>query len=116
MSNTKKPPTKKPTPKKATKGVRYTAAQKAEIVKFVNGVNATKGRGGVAEATRKYKISPITINNWLKKASGGNRTSGTRLNSNGKASGLTAKLNRMAKVSQQIEELQNEFNQLKASL
>ena len=52
--------------KKKTKGVRYTAKQKSDIVDFVNEVNTSKGRGGVAAATRKFKVSPITINNWIK--------------------------------------------------
>jgi len=104
------------TKKKATKGVRYSQNQKNEIVKFVNDVNTKKGRGGVAEATRKFKISPITINNWLKKSNGSTGSSAGRAVTGTKKVSLTAKLNRMTKISQQIEDLQNEFNQLKASL
>lgn len=49
-------------------GVRYTDAQKQEIVKFVADYNAAKGRGGQSAAVKKYKTSPITITAWIKAA------------------------------------------------
>jgi transposase-like protein len=52
--------------KKAVKGKRYTADEKRRIVEFVNQVNAEKGRGGVASASKKFGVSAITVSTWLK--------------------------------------------------
>lgn len=57
------------TTKKATaQGVRYSDAQKKEVVDFAVSHNATNGRGGQSEAAKKFKISPITVAAWLKGA------------------------------------------------
>lgn len=59
--------------KKATssaKGKRYSAKEKADILAFVESVNAEKGRGGQSAASKKYKISPLTISNWIKAGAG----------------------------------------------
>jgi hypothetical protein len=50
------------------KSLRYTDAQKKEVVDFVNGYNTANGRGGLSKATDKFKISQITIATWLKKS------------------------------------------------
>ena len=54
--------------KKVAPGVRYTPAQKKEVVDFVVSHNTAKGRGGQTMAVSKFKISPITIGAWLKAA------------------------------------------------
>lgn len=54
------------TKKKAAQGVRYTDAQKKEVVDFALSYNSTNGRGGQSKAAEKFKISPITIASWLK--------------------------------------------------
>jgi transposase-like protein len=55
---------------KSTKGVstgiRYSDAQKKEIVDFVGQYNAQNGRGGQNAASIKYKVTPLTISGWLK--------------------------------------------------
>lgn len=56
--------------KKAPTGVRYSDAQKQEIVNFVSQYNSEKGRGGQSAAAKKYNVTPLTIAAWLK-ASGG---------------------------------------------
>ncbi|MEI6818248.1 MAG: hypothetical protein WCL19_01460 [Verrucomicrobiota bacterium] len=56
------------TAKKGERGVRYTDAEKKEIVDFVVEYNATNGRGGQSTAAEKFKISPLTIAAWLKTA------------------------------------------------
>jgi transposase-like protein len=56
------------TKKKAVQGIRYTDAQKQEVVNFVLSTNAAQGRGGVSKASTKFKVSPITVNSWLKAA------------------------------------------------
>jgi transposase-like protein len=52
--------------KKATKRKRYTIEEKRQIVGFVNQVNAEKGRGGVAAASKKFGVNALTVSTWLK--------------------------------------------------
>ena len=55
------------TPKKtSTKGIRYTDAQKKEVVDFAVNYNAANGRGGQSKAAEKFNISQLTIAGWLK--------------------------------------------------
>lgn len=55
------------TPKNAaTKGIRYTDAQKKEVMDFVVSYNAENGRGGQSKAAEKFKISQLTVATWLK--------------------------------------------------
>jgi len=42
--------------KSATKGVRYTDAQKKEVTDFVTTFNAANGRGGQSKAAGKFNI------------------------------------------------------------
>ncbi len=51
---------------KKTTALRYTEEEKKEIVDFVLAYNAANKRGGQAKATQKYKVSPVTLNAWLK--------------------------------------------------
>lgn len=52
----------------STKGIRYNAAQKQEVVDFVLAYNAKNGRGGQTKSSEHFKISPITVGTWLKAA------------------------------------------------
>ncbi|MEX1116025.1 MAG: hypothetical protein WEB53_12295 [Akkermansiaceae bacterium] len=52
--------------KKTVKGVRYTDAQKKEVLDFVASYNAANGRGGQSKAAEKFKMSQITVAAWLK--------------------------------------------------
>lgn len=56
------------TKKKAVQTIRYTDAQKKEVVDFVVNHNAANKSGGQSTAVIKFKISPITIASWLKAA------------------------------------------------
>ncbi len=60
MSNT--------TDTKQTKGVRYTPAEKQEVIDFAVSYNTANGRGGQSKAAEKFKISQLTVANWLKGA------------------------------------------------
>jgi transposase-like protein len=60
MSNT--------TNKASTKGVRYTDAQKKEVVDFTVNYNSANGRGGQSKASEKFNVSQLTISSWLKAA------------------------------------------------
>lgn len=53
------------------KGRRYTQAEKADILAFVDKVNTQKGRGGQSAASKKFKISPLTISSWIRSGVGG---------------------------------------------
>ncbi len=74
----KKAAPKKVAPKKAVKkgaatvfkgmgAIRYTDKIKKQAVKLVESVNNRKGKGGIAEAMRKFNATAVTINRWLKK-------------------------------------------------
>ncbi len=52
--------------KKAPTGIRYTDAQKQEVVDFVAKYNSENGRGGQSAAAKKYNITQLTISAWLK--------------------------------------------------
>lgn len=54
--------------KKSVKGVRYTDAQKKEVVNFVTTFNAANGRGGQSKAAAKFGVSALTVMAWLKGA------------------------------------------------
>ncbi len=54
--------------KEIGRGKRYTRAEKVKILTFVDKYNATNGRGGAAEASRKFGVSQLTIGNWLRSA------------------------------------------------
>jgi transposase-like protein len=56
------------TKKKAVQAIRYTDAQKKEVVDFVTSYNKANGRGGQSQAAIKFKMSQITIAGWLKAA------------------------------------------------
>jgi transposase-like protein len=56
------------TKKKAVQGIRYTDAQKKEVVDFVTSYNKANGRGGQSQAATKFKMSQITVASWLKGA------------------------------------------------
>ena len=56
------------TKKASATGVRYTDAQKKEVVDFVIQYNSQNGRGGQSKAATKYKVTPLTISAWIKAA------------------------------------------------
>ncbi len=56
------------TKKKSVRGVRYTDAQKQEVVNFVTTFNAVNGRGGQSKAAAKFGVSALTVMAWLKGA------------------------------------------------
>ncbi|NNC88855.1 MAG: hypothetical protein HKN82_10405 [Akkermansiaceae bacterium] len=49
-----------------SKGKRYTAKQKAQILAYVDKINAQKGRGGITAAASRFGVTPLTISNWIK--------------------------------------------------
>ncbi len=124
--------------------MRYDDKKKAEVVAFVKKYNEENGRGGQTAAKQKYKISPISIANWLTKAgedlpgkggrkkaakgkpgrpkggkskSKGGRGKAKAATSASSAAGSTEKkLARLGEILSQIDSLQQEFDSLKKTL
>lgn len=104
----------------AAKGRRYTAKEKADIIAFVDKVNAEKGRGGQSAASKKYKISPLTISSWIRSGAGGGAIGGSGAAVAGpigkKLSKLQALHDQIAKVEKDLAKLKAQFNSLKSAL
>ena len=56
------------TKKTSMKGVRYTDAQKQEVIDFATSYNVANGRGGQSKAAEKFNISQLSVATWLKAA------------------------------------------------
>jgi len=128
---TKKAAPSKPAakPKSSGRGKRYTPAAKAKVLNYVDSVNAKKGRGGAAAASRKFGISQITIGQWVKKsgAPASAKKSTAKASTKGAAKstgkGFAAKLRRLADVHEaigkkeaELQALQQEYAKLKKGL
>ena len=104
------------------KGRRYTTSEKADILAFVDKVNAQKGRGGQSAASKKFKISPLTISSWIRSGVGGVGLS--KMPAGGRISGpIGKKLAKLQALHDQISRAENDlakmktqFNALKGSL
>ena len=95
----------------AAKGKRYTEKEKSEILAYVDKVNAEKGRGGQSAASKKFKISQLTISSWLRGGAG----SGTvRVTTSSKAGGLAGKVAKLTSLAAQIDRSEKELEKLKA--
>lgn len=115
--------------------VRYDQKAKDEVVAFILKYNEENNRGGQSAAAAKYKISPITIGNWLKKAGvkkGAKRKAKSKVDGRTKAgrkaaagrpklaaagdTSVAGVLQRMSAIQKEIDALQSEFNALKGLL
>lgn len=83
--------------KKATKGRRYTPAEKKKVVDFVNEHNAANGRGGQSEAAKKFNISQLTIAKWRKQGVKDGSPSSTPAAASGSAAESAPKAKKGAK-------------------
>jgi transposase-like protein len=114
--------------KKTTKGKRYTAEEKNEILGFVEKHNSENGRGGQSAASKKYGISQLSIASWLKNAgSVASSKRGRKAVAGAKGAvskgSFSKKLNELSAVAAQIDKaeadlakLRTKFNSLKAGL
>jgi transposase-like protein len=103
----------------AAKGRRYTNKEKSEIIAFVDKVNADKGRGGQSAASKKYKISPLTISSWIRSGIGGGAvpTGAAVAGPIGKKlSKLQALHDQIARAEKDLAKLKVQFNSLKSAL
>lgn len=104
----------------AAKGRRYTTKEKAEIIAFVDKVNSEKGRGGQSAASKKYKISPLTISSWIRSGIGGGSVSASSGSVAGpigkKLSKLQTLHDQIARAEKDLGKLRSQFNALKSAL
>lgn len=103
--------------KKTSKGKRYSAEEKGDIVAFVEKHNAENGRGGQSAAAKKFGISQLTIASWLK--SGGASTGAKRGRKPGsgnaaKGGSFSAKLGALSALAAQIDKAEADLDKLKA--
>ena len=112
-----KTPTAPTAPTAQSRGKRYSNTEKAEILTFVDKHNAEKGRGGAAAASRKYKVSQLTIGNWLKEAGS---PSPSRKTKTGDISKVLKRLGdihkKMAAAEEELGSLRKEYAALKGQL
>ena len=108
--------------KTSTKGKRYTAEEKQQVVNFVNQYNAANGRGGATAASKKFGVSQLTVGSWMKSSGGtdaGNVRKGTAVGAGGR-SGVLAELSKLDGViaarRKELDVLEARFQKLKASL
>jgi phosphoserine phosphatase len=103
--------------KKASKGKRYSAEEKADIVAFVEKHNADNGRGGQSAAAKKFGISQLTISSWLKSSGAPAGAKRGRKPGSGKAAkggSFSAKLGALSALAAQIDKAEADLEKLKA--
>lgn len=91
------------------KGKRYTSAEKAEVLNWVNDYNVTHGRGGVANASKHFNITQLTIHNWVRQGGAAmSTTGGSRV-----APHHSGILRQLADLLDQISERETELGKLR---
>lgn len=106
-------------PKTKSKGKRYTDAEKAKVLAHVEQVNKTRGRGGIASASKKFGVTALTISNWLR-ANEPLALSMTKTNRSSRAAEILRRLadihDEIVRREQELSPLRQEFQKLKKSL
>jgi len=108
--------------KASSKGKRYTAEQKQEIIDFVNDHNSQNKRGGVTAAAKQFGVSQLTIGGWLK--AGGSSKRSTNAKQRSTSTGDRGKiLNELVKLEgeiavrrKELTKIEEKFQKLKALL
>jgi len=101
------------------KGKRYTAAEKAEVLNWVNDYNVKHGRGGVANASKDFGITQLTIHNWVRQGGAAMSSgSGTRVAPNhaGILRQLADLLDDITKRETDLAKLRKEYDNLRKKL
>ena len=102
---------KKVVPKAKTRK-RYTDQVKKKIIGFVEAHNVSKGRGGLTAAAKKFKVSQLSIANWIKQHSPVSVKSASQKSK----SSATSKLKRMITIQADLKKLNAEYAALKKRL
>ena len=104
----------------ASKGRRYTTKEKAEVLAFVDKVNAEKGRGGQMAATKKFKLSPLTIASWIRSGVTANGEAPAASYSGGPIGKKLAELqslhSQITKAEKELAKMKSQFAALKGHL
>lgn len=102
------------------KGKRYTKAEKANIIAYVNKVNSERGRGGQSAASKKFKISPLTISSWIRSGEGGSSANSGTAPISGPIGRKLDKLKelheKIARAEKDLAKMKAQFETLKGSL
>ncbi len=109
--------TRKVRKRNASKGKRYSSAEKRAVLDHVERVNRDRGRGGISSAARHFGVSPLTISNWLRSEGAGAPVSGKRPKVSAEDFRRMAELHeRIIEVEAELQNLRNEYAQLKGKL
>lgn len=95
---------------------RYTNQKKANIVDFITSHDSAHGRGGIAAARKKYRVSRLTLARWLKLSRRRPSAGGNTVTAAVKDGSLASRLERMATIQREMEKLQKEYGTLRARL
>lgn len=98
--------------KKSSTAKRYTAAEKAEVLAFIEKANSEKGRGGQTAASKKFGIAQLTLATWLQ-TGGIARKPGRKPGSKGSGSSISGKLASLAKLHDKISSAEKDLQKLK---
>lgn len=103
---------------KSTTRKRYTDAEKADVLNFVDQVNSERGRGGQSAASKKFGISQLTIMAWRKAGGAVSPSKGkaTRSGIDSKLSALTKLHGEIAAAEKSLQKLRSKFDALKKGL
>ena len=85
-------------------GNRYSTAQKREVTRFVKEYDTRHGRGGIAAAQREFKVSYISLRNWLT----GNKDPKRR-----RGEGFAPVIDRLLSIKGQMRDLEKELRRLR---
>ncbi len=101
-----------------SKGKRYTSAEKAEVLKWVNDYNVKHGRGGVANASKQFGITQLTIHNWVRQGGAvmGTRALKVSANQSGILRDLADLLDQIAERETELQKLRKEYTDLQKQL
>lgn len=104
---------------KGTKRVRYSEELRNEVLQYIKDYNSANKRGGQKAAAEKYKITQITLSNWMKKdRTAAKRKPGTkRASSKGlsmPSSEYAALFSKLADIHSQIAILEKQTERLDA--
>lgn len=104
----------KPAPGKSSKGIRYTPAQKQEVIDFVTSYNAANGRGGQSHAAKRFGLSVLTVSSWLKSSGAKIRKGKVSFVNAGISPALTAKVQNLISLGEEIRKVEAELQTLRA--
>ena len=106
-------------PKQKSKGKRYSEAEREKILSHVEEVNRSRGRGGIASASKKFGVTALTISNWLRS----DEPRALSMRNHHRNSNAAETLRRLADIHEEITKreqelipLRKEFEKLKKSL